>query len=606
MKRKNRKKSAVKLLLFLLLLTTFYLLHSNSVFAAPSWWPLVPCGTSANPTPCTRCDLFRLADNVILFILEGIVPPVAAVLFIAAGLMIVLAGANQKFYAMGTTIFKNTFWGLVIILASWMIVNTFIQSFGPDKAKGSWFRFTCKDEVITPGGPPPSALCSNPSALAAQYGVPSSPTNAPELNQLISCVNSQLNNFIDQSQVYTYETDNSNVLCNYTRGNPVCGACAHLINSCHYGGAGGTTGAQAVDFNAVGISEQELFNRLSAVRSECNFGFIKFETDHTHISTTTCAGDAGDGSSGGGSSGGGSGATMVISNVALTNITPNSATITWTTNIPSTSQAEYVSATYGLATTPVNNSLVSNHSLTINNLQQGHTYNVRAVSTANNYTARSSQYPLTTTSQCINVAGNGPIRVVFIAGNNLHDAEDNICSENWTASDMNSFWVSTINQYQEALTRFPPFSSSKFSLLRSDTINSNACSSSNVSVYIGRCLGGNDAFMSWSNFARKRVTITRDKLVTTLVHELAHAFAGLTDEYWYDLPYPKPIIKPQPNNCNLGSCPGGLISCFNGCNNQGPETGWKRDAENDIMRDNHIPYNQFGPVDKQIIQRFIP
>ena len=280
----------LKILLFSFLIFSFYFLIFASVLAQ-SYLPLVPCGRTGQ-APCTRCDLFRLADNVIHFILEGLVPPVAAVLFITAGLMIVLAGANPAMYARGIAIFKNTFWGLVIIFASWMIVNTFIQSFGPDKAKGNWFRFTCTDTGITgPGGvgPPPSALCSNPTALAGQYGVPSSPTNASELNQLISCVNSRLGSFIDQSQIYTYERQND--LCNYTRGQPVCGTCAHLVNSCHYGGAGGTTGAQAVDFNATGISEQELYQKLQSISGICNFGYILFEGTSTHVSTRSCTGN---------------------------------------------------------------------------------------------------------------------------------------------------------------------------------------------------------------------------------------------------------------------------------------------------------------------------
>lgn len=294
-------------LLFLIFVLSFLIFPL--VVSAVDYIPLVPCGLSkeaaqklkaegqGDPTidytrPCTRCDAFKLAENVIDFALLGIVPPVAAVLFISAGLMIVLAGANQKLYATGINIFKNTFWGLVIILASWMIVNTFIQSFGPDQVKGSWFKFTCKDKIIAPGPPgPPPPICSDPQRLAQQYNVPFPARNAPELDALISCVNSRLGNFIDQNQIFTFERNNS--LCNYTRGNRVCGNCAHRVNSCHYGGPNGTNGALAVDFNERGISEQELFNRLSAIRNQCNFGFIKFETDHTHVSTVSCAGDTG-------------------------------------------------------------------------------------------------------------------------------------------------------------------------------------------------------------------------------------------------------------------------------------------------------------------------
>lgn len=304
-----------KFLNLLILIFVFSFLIFPLVVLAAEYLPLVPCGLKAQPSsggipnwnyvrPCTRCDAFKLAENVIDFILKGVIPPVAAVLFVYAGLMILLGGAMPKRIEHGKTVFKNTFIGLLIILASWLIVNTFIQSFGPEQVKGgSWFSFTCQNSVITPGGPsgpvpPPSALCSNPAGLAQQNNVPfpsgypnTKGVNAPELNRLISCVNSRLGSFIDQSQIYTYEL--TNPLCNFTRGQPICGNCAHRVNSCHYGGPSGSSGSLAVDFNAQGISEQDLFNRLSAIRNECSFGFILFETNHTHVSTPSCIGDTG-------------------------------------------------------------------------------------------------------------------------------------------------------------------------------------------------------------------------------------------------------------------------------------------------------------------------
>lgn len=311
---------------------------------AVDYLPLVPCGVSEQneadfkargegqadwdySRACTRCDAFKLTKNIIDFVLIGIVPVAAAVLFIAGGLVIVLAGARPEWIKNGKNIFWNTFIGLIVIFSSWIIVNTFIQSFGPDQAKDSWFRFTCRGSVITgPSGVslPPGAACSNPQGLAQFFNAAYPRRNAPELDTLISCVNSRLGGFIDQSQAYTYETENSNVLCNYTRGRSACGACAHSLNSCHYGGPNGTNGSLAVDFNARGISEQELFNRLNAIRGVCNFGFIQFEDDHTHVSTRSCSADAGDRLSGnppGGTGGGGNGKTTAP-NPSITSISP--------------------------------------------------------------------------------------------------------------------------------------------------------------------------------------------------------------------------------------------------------------------------------------------
>jgi len=268
-----------KIIIFFILISSFFFIFSDSVLAQ-SWWPLVPCGRT-DQTPCTRCDLFRLTDNVIHFILEGLVPPVAAVLFISAGLMIVLAGANPSMYARGIDIFKTTFWGLVIILASWLIVNTFIQSFGPDKAKGTWFRFTCTEEVIAPG-PPPSPLCSNPTALAGQYGVPSASINAPELSALISCIGSRLPGE-NLGSIATYGGSDDNQLCNFTRGNNICGSCVHSVNSCHYGGKTGTQGALSVDFG-----NQAIRDKIQTAACACGAKQVYIEASHVHVDSRSC------------------------------------------------------------------------------------------------------------------------------------------------------------------------------------------------------------------------------------------------------------------------------------------------------------------------------
>lgn len=148
----------LKITFLITILLALFIVSAPQVLAV-DYLPLVPCGRSDQDNPntpviegaCTRCDSFKLAHNVISFILYGLVPPVAAVLFIAGGLMILLAGAYPAWIATGKKIFWNTFIGLLIILASWLIVNTFIQSFGPDQVKGSWFKFTCPP-ITGPGG----------------------------------------------------------------------------------------------------------------------------------------------------------------------------------------------------------------------------------------------------------------------------------------------------------------------------------------------------------------------------------------------------------------------------------------------------------------------
>ena len=283
----------------------FYFLFFTSTVLAVDYLPLVPCGTSAT-SPCTRCDLFKLSHNVISFILFGLVPPIAAVLFIFAGLMILLGGAMPARIALGKTIFKNTFIGLLIILASYMIVNTFIQSFGPDQVKGNWFSFTCSNAGITApggaGGPLPSALCSDPAALASQNNVPypsSYPNppgvNAPELNQLISCIRTNMPGQ-NLGEISTFQKT-GNTVCNFTRGKRTCGACIHEINSCHYGGASSRQGALAVDFGNEDIGDMIIgvaVGQCGAKNGRCEdsngntIGCTNSRANHVHINSRSC------------------------------------------------------------------------------------------------------------------------------------------------------------------------------------------------------------------------------------------------------------------------------------------------------------------------------
>src|SRR3990167_8381227 len=133
-------------------------------------WPLVPCGLSQdNPATsinekksCGRCDLFQLLKNLIDFVVGGLMPPLAVLLFVWAGFLILLSGANPGLYAQGQTIFKNTFYGIMILLSAWMITNTLILSVGAKyNNAGNWWQFTCTEPA--PVSPPTFKYSCNQS-----------------------------------------------------------------------------------------------------------------------------------------------------------------------------------------------------------------------------------------------------------------------------------------------------------------------------------------------------------------------------------------------------------------------------------------------------------
>ena len=90
-------------------------------------------------------------------------------------------------------------------------------------------------------------------------------------------------------------------------------------------------------------------------------------------------------------------AALSSSNVAASAITTSSAGITWTTNRASSSQVEYGTSTSYGSITPLDSTLVANHSQVLTNLIPGTTYNYRIRSTDSSGAAHvSGNFTLTT------------------------------------------------------------------------------------------------------------------------------------------------------------------------------------------------------------------
>jgi hypothetical protein len=275
---------------------------SQTVLAV-SWWPLVPCGTSVNPTPCNRCDLLKLLKNIIDFVLMGLMPPVAAILFVWGGFLILMGGANPGLISQGKTIFWNTAIGVAIVSSSWLITNTIIRSLAADNIAPEWWNLECRVTTVAQPQPQPPVspvvppTCSQPAQLALSNNEPFPKKNAPELDSLISCIQSRLSG---QNLGSQFTFDNSFELCNYTRGQRTCTtSCSHAVNSCHYGGRTGTEGSLAVDFGneAIGdsIIQAAVSCGVSGSKARCenaagiNVGCSSGSgATHVHVSAASC------------------------------------------------------------------------------------------------------------------------------------------------------------------------------------------------------------------------------------------------------------------------------------------------------------------------------
>jgi len=92
---------------------------------------LVPC----NGLNCKPCDLFVGFVNIINFLVFVIAPIASAIMAVVAGLILIFGGSETA-KTMGKKIFTNTVIGLLIVLCSWLIVNTIIRAIG--KSTNGW------------------------------------------------------------------------------------------------------------------------------------------------------------------------------------------------------------------------------------------------------------------------------------------------------------------------------------------------------------------------------------------------------------------------------------------------------------------------------------
>lgn len=109
-----------------------------SLWPTGYWGPLVSCtgnylasgGTyNSGQGACTSlCDLINTTVNVIYFAMSIAIFIIAPVLFVLGGIMMMLSGANPEMLSKGRKTLTDTAIGLVIVLCSYLIVNTIITA----------------------------------------------------------------------------------------------------------------------------------------------------------------------------------------------------------------------------------------------------------------------------------------------------------------------------------------------------------------------------------------------------------------------------------------------------------------------------------------------
>lgn len=120
--------------------------------AAILWLVLVfiPINAMAGLVPdcagstCTLCHVLQLISNIAFFLVKDVMPPLAGLLFLIGGIMMIAAAGSEERYKKGRQILIDAAIGVVIVLASWIVINTLITTLGTRAVDGfqpqSWWQ----------------------------------------------------------------------------------------------------------------------------------------------------------------------------------------------------------------------------------------------------------------------------------------------------------------------------------------------------------------------------------------------------------------------------------------------------------------------------------
>lgn len=127
----------------------FFLVSFNMAFAQG----LVPCGGPGRP--CSICDLGVLILMVTKFLIWKIAIPLAGLMIVVGGIMMVIGSASEARITSAKKILTNAFIGIVIVFTAWLIVDTVIKVL----VGGDYRNFKAALQKFGPWNEIPSGKC---------------------------------------------------------------------------------------------------------------------------------------------------------------------------------------------------------------------------------------------------------------------------------------------------------------------------------------------------------------------------------------------------------------------------------------------------------------
>ena len=90
---------------------------------------LVPCGNPGQPD-CTLGHFFQMLGIIYNFITLWIAAPLAILMISIGGVMMLISGGNPQMFGLGKKIFWLSIIGLVLVLASYLIIKFILTTLG--------------------------------------------------------------------------------------------------------------------------------------------------------------------------------------------------------------------------------------------------------------------------------------------------------------------------------------------------------------------------------------------------------------------------------------------------------------------------------------------
>lgn len=111
--------------------------------------PIVPCGLNDDykdttaydeRCPCSICHLYLLTGNLINFVIYNIAIPLAALMFLVAGVYFIFSGGSEERIKTARTIFQNTVIALLIVFCSWIVLTELFSYLISKEVKWKWYE----------------------------------------------------------------------------------------------------------------------------------------------------------------------------------------------------------------------------------------------------------------------------------------------------------------------------------------------------------------------------------------------------------------------------------------------------------------------------------